>query len=77
MSWARKLFSLRFAGFHLSLVNARVDLGEQLAFGHGIADVDVDRFELAGDLSADVNVLLGFELALGGDQGFDGCRESP
>ena len=56
---------MRLAGFHLSLVNAGVDLGKQLAFGHGVADVDVDRFKLAGDLSADVNVLFGLELALG------------
>ena len=32
-----------FARLDLGLIDARVDLGEQLALGHGIADVNVDR----------------------------------
>ena len=60
----------RFVCLYLGLVDARVDLGKQFAFSHGIADIDMDFLELAGYLGADVDILLRFQLALRGDDFF-------
>jgi hypothetical protein len=35
---------LGFAGFHLRLVDTRIDLREELSFMDGVTDVDVDIF---------------------------------
>ena len=37
---------LRFIGLYLRLVDPRIDLGEQFALGHCIADLDMDRLDL-------------------------------
>src|SRR4029434_9839624 len=54
----------RCIGLHLGVVDTRVDLGKQFAFGHCIADIDVNLLDLPGYLGADVHVLLCLQLPL-------------
>ena len=61
----------RFVCLYLGLVDTRVDLGKQFAFGHRIADIDVDLLDLPRYLGADVDVLLRLQLTLRGNNFLD------
>jgi hypothetical protein len=56
-----------FVCLYLCLVDTRVDLGKQFAFGHRIADIDMDLLDLTRYLRADVHVLLCLQLPLRGN----------
>ena len=60
-----------FVGLHLRLVDARVNFGKQLTLRDRVADIDVNRLDLARHLSTDVHVLLRFQFALRGDNFLD------
>ncbi len=53
------------------LVDGGIDLGEQIALLHQVADVRIDGAELAGDLGADIDIGLGLHVGDGGDAGLD------
>ena len=52
---------------HLCLVDTRVDLGKQFAFGHRITDIDMDLLDLPRYLRPDIHVLLCLQLPLCGN----------
>src|SRR5262249_17277309 len=51
---------------------ARIDFGDELAFFYRVADLHVNLFKLAGNLGADVYILVRLELALRRDDVLDG-----
>ncbi len=57
----------RFIRGQTRFVNLRIDFGDQVARLYVVSDRHADRFQLAGNLRADVHVVLRLELALRGD----------
>jgi len=55
----------------LGLLRGRVDLDQQLAFLHRVADLDLDGTDLPGCLGADVNITAWLQGADGGNAALD------
>ena len=62
---------VRAVGARTRLQHRRVDLGQQIALLHAVADLDMHLLELAGDLCADIDIILGLQGAEGGHRLLD------
>ncbi|MDQ0669169.1 hypothetical protein QF039_003469 [Pseudomonas sp. W2I6] len=69
--WAWRFFFVDLGFAQGVLQDQRVDFGQPLALLDLVADLDLQGFELAGNLGADIDLLDAFEQAGGQDGVFD------